>query len=86
MWSLHRKLAALCILSAALAWTQVAQADPLMATGFTVGSQPVTLTSPGFVLGPTVPAGALNLNPPAGVIAYCIDIFQTLSFGALYND
>ena len=86
MGALHRKLVALCILSAALAWTPTAQADPLMATGFTVGSQPVTLTSPGFVLGPTINTGALNLNPPAGVIAYCIDIFQTLSFGALYNN
>jgi hypothetical protein len=57
-----------------------------MATGFTVGWQSVTLTSPGFVLGPTIPAGALNLNPPAGVIGYCIDIFQTISFNTLYND
>ena len=57
-----------------------------MATGFTVGSQAVTLTSPGFVLGPTVSAGAFNLNPPAGVIAYCIDIFQTIQFGTPYND
>jgi hypothetical protein len=57
-----------------------------MATGFTVGSQSVTLTSPGFVLGPTIHAGALNLNPPAGVIGYCIDIFQTISFNTLYND
>ena len=30
-------------------------------------------------------AGALNLNPPAGVIAYCIDIFQTISLNTLYN-
>jgi hypothetical protein len=86
MWSFHRKLAALCIVSAGLAWTPAAQADPFMATGFAVGSQPVTLTSPGFVLGPTVNAGAFNLNPPAGVIAYCIDIFQTIHFGTLYWD
>jgi hypothetical protein len=86
MWSFHRKLAALCILSAGLAWTPAAQADPFMATGFTVGPQPVTLTSPGFVLGPTVNAGAFTLNPPAGVIAYCIDIFQTIHFGTLYYD
>jgi hypothetical protein len=64
----------------------VARADLLEATGFAVGSQNVTLTSPAFVLGPTVNAGAFNLNPPAGIIAYCIDIFQTLTFGTLYND
>ncbi len=86
MSSLHRKLVALCILGAGLAWTPTAQADPLMATGFTIGSQPVTLTSPNFVLGPTVNAGAFSLNPPAGVIAYCIDIFQTIHFGTLYYD
>ena len=86
MWPFHRKLLALCILSAGLVCVPVANADPLMAPGFTVGSQSVTLTSPGFVLGPTIHAGALNLNPPAGVIGYCIDIFQTISFNTLYND
>ena len=82
----HRTLLALCLLSAGLAYTPLANADPLKATGFAVGYENVTLTSPGFVLGPTVHAGAFNLNPPAGVIAYCIDIFQTLSFGSLYTD
>lgn len=82
----HRTLLALCVLSAGLAYTPLANADPLKATGFTVGYENVTLTSPGFVLGPTVHAGAFNLNPPAGVVAYCIDIFQTLSFGSLYTD
>ena len=88
MRSFGRKLFALCILSAALAWVPVAQADPLTATGFHVGSQQVTLTSQGFptVIGPTVSAGAFDLNPPAGVIAYCIDIFHTLSFGTAYTN
>ena len=86
MWPFHRKLLALCVLSAGLAYAPLAHADTLKATGYTVGSQDVTLTSPGFVLGPTVHAGALNLNPPAGVIAYCIDIFQTISIGTTYND
>jgi len=88
MWSFHRKLAATCILGAGLAWAPGAHADPLEATGFAVGSEPITFTSPGFVLGSgsTVNAGAFNLNPPAGVTAYCIDIFHTLSFGTLYSD
>jgi len=86
MLRFHRQFLALGVLSACLALTPPADADPLKATGFTVGSQNVTLTSPGFVLGPTVHAGAFDLNPPAGVIAYCIDIFQTLSFGSLYTD
>jgi len=86
MWPFHRKLLALCVLSAGLTYAPLAHADTLKATGFTIGSQDVTLTSPGFVLGPTVHAGALNLNPPVGVIAYCIDIFQTISLGATYTD
>lgn len=86
MWPFPRTLLALCVLGAGLACTPAAHADTLKATGFTVGSQNVTLTSPGFVLGPTVHAGAFNLNPPVDVIAYCIDIFQTLSFGTTYHD
>ena len=70
MRSFHRKLLALCVLSAGLAYAPLAHADTLKATGFTIGSQDVTLTSPGFVLGPTVHAGALNLNHPAGLIGY----------------
>jgi hypothetical protein len=85
MRSLHKRLLALLIVGAGLACAPAARADQLEATGFHVGSQNVTLTSPGFVLGPTVHAGALDLNPPAGVIAYCIDIFQTISLGTLYN-
>jgi hypothetical protein len=33
-----------------------------------------------------VNAGAFSLNPPAGDIAYCIDLAQTINFGTLYND
>ena len=86
MKSFHQTLLALVALSVGLAYAPVAGADPLKATGFAVGYENVTLTSPGFVLGPTVHAGAFDLNPPAGIIAYCIDIFQTLSFGSLYTD
>ena len=81
-----RFLVALAGLSAALAFSPAAHADPLEATGFVTGYQNVTLHSPNFVLGPTVHAGAFELNPPAGVEAYCIDIFQTLSFGTKYTD
>jgi len=81
----HRLFIALGLLSATLAITPAADADPLKATGFVTGYQNVTLHSPGFVLGPTVHAGAFQLNPPAGIEAYCIDIFQTLSFGTQYN-
>jgi len=86
MQALPRFFLALGLLSAAHALAPAADADPLKATGFVTGYQNVTLTSPGFVLGPTVHAGAFQLNPPAGVEAYCIDIFQTLSFGTQYND
>jgi hypothetical protein len=61
-----------------------AYAGPLKATGFVVGSQTITLTDP--VRNGNVSAGAFNLNPPAGEIAYCIDLAQTISFGVLYSD
>ena len=45
MWAFHRKLLALCILSAGLVYAPVANADPLMATGFTVGCKANRLPS-----------------------------------------
>jgi len=60
-----------------------AYAGPLKATGFVVGSETIALTDP--VRTGSVSAGAFNLNPPAGEIAYCIDLAQTISFGVLYD-
>ena len=74
------------MLSAPLIFATAARADVLKVTGFAVGSQTVSLVSPSPFVSRDVHAGAFNLNPPAGILAYCIDIFQTIGFGALYSD
>jgi hypothetical protein len=84
MHSLHLKLLAASLLGASLMFAPSAHAEPLMATGFAVGSQTITLTNP--IRNGNINAGAFSLNPPAGEIAYCIDLAQTISFGVLYND
>src|SRR5882762_10445279 len=74
-----------CLLGAGLMFAPAAYADPFMATGFYLGSaQTVSLTD--SLRNGNVPAGAFSLNPPAGDIAYCIDLAQTINFGTLYHD
>src|SRR5207245_10072298 len=84
MRSLPLKLVAACLLGAGLMFAPAAYADPFKATGFAVGSQTITLTDPHR--NGNGNAGAFSLNPPAGDIAYCIDLAQTINFGTLYND
>ncbi len=84
MQSLHSRVLAASLLGAWLMFATAANAEPLTATGFFVGSQTITLTDP--ARNGNVPAGAFSLNPPAGEIAYCIDLAQTISFGTLYTD
>lgn len=86
MRSFQCGILALCLLSAPLTFAPAARADVLKVTGFAVGSQTVRLVSPSPFVSRDVNAGAFNLNPPAGVLAYCIDLFQTISFGTLYSD
>ena len=78
-------LAAVGLLGASLMFVPATYADPFKATGFYLGSaETITLTDP--LRNGNVHAGAFSLNPPAGDIAYCIDLAQTISFGTLYND
>ncbi len=84
MWSWPFRLLVACLLGACLMFAPAAYAEPFKATGFAVGSQTITLTDP--IRNGNVSAGAFNLNPPAGEIAYCIDLAQTISFGVLYSD
>ena len=86
MRSFQCGILALCLLSAPLTFAPAARADVLKVTGFAVGSQTISLVSPSPFVSRDVNAGAFNLNPPAGVLAYCVDIFQTISFGTLYSD
>jgi hypothetical protein len=79
------RFVAACLLGAGLMFAPAAYADPFMATGFYLGSaQTVSLTD--SLRNGNVPAGAFSLNPPAGDIAYCIDLAQTINFGTLYHD
>ena len=83
---LQRGILAVCLVSAPFMFAPVASADVLKATGFAFGSETVSLVSPSPFVSRDVSAGALNLNPPVGILAYCIDLFQTISFGTLYSD
>ena len=83
---LQRGVIAVCLVSAPFMFAPVASADVLKATGFAFGSETVSLVSPSPFVSRDVSAGALNLNPPVGILAYCIDLFQTISFGTLYSD
>ena len=85
MRSFQSGMLALGLLSASLIFASPARADLLRATGFAVGSEKVSLVSPSFA-SRDLNAGVFNLNPPTGVLAYCIDIFQTITFGTLYSD
>jgi hypothetical protein len=86
MRSFQRGIIALCLLSAPLVFVPAANADLLMVTGFAVGSQVVSVVSPSPFVSRDLNAGAFSLNPPAGILAYCIDLFQTIGFGTLYSD
>lgn len=86
MKSFQCGILALCLLSVPLMFAPAARADLLKVTGFAVGSQTVSLVSPSPFVSRDMNAGAFNLNPPAGILAYCIDILQTISFGTLYSD
>ena len=85
MRSLHSGLIGACLLGVCLMFAPAAYAEPLTATGFYLGSaQTISLTDP--ARNGNVSAGAFSLNPPAGDIAYCIDLAQTISFGTPYID
>lgn len=86
MGSFQCGILALCLLSAPVVFPPAARGDVLKVTGFAVGSQTVSLVSPSPFVSRNIHAGVFNLNPPAGILAYCIDIFQTIGFGTLYSD
>ena len=86
MRSFQRGILALGLLTVPLVFAPAASADLLKATGFADGSEKVSLVSPSFA-SRDVNAGVFNLSPPSpGVLAYCIEIFQTINFGTLYSD
>ena len=64
----------------------VAQAENVSFTGFTHGSETVTatLTGPNVPVTKTISAGGFNtiLNGSASFEAYCVDLYQTITFGA----
>lgn len=78
MRSLNFRLLAVSILGASLMFAPPANAEPLHVAGFFVGSQTINLTDPDR--NGNVSAGAFILNPPAGEIAYCIDLRQFVNF------
>lgn len=67
-----------------------ARADDVTFTGFTNGSQTVSfsLTAPNVAASGTVNAGgfATILNGSPSFTTYCVDLYQTISFGTLYPE
>ena len=87
---MSRKLVSSLAALALTAFCGGAQADNVTFTGFAHGSQTVTATISGgnAAVVKTVPAGGFNtiLNGGPSFETYCVDLYQTISFGALYTD
>ncbi|MGZ8260529.1 MAG: PEP-CTERM sorting domain-containing protein [Caldimonas sp.] len=87
MRSIHATLiAAAC----ALACSGAARADDVTFTGFAHGSQTVgfSLFAPNTAASGTVNAGgfATILNGGPSFVSYCVDLYQTITFGTLYPE
>ena len=84
-----KKLAAALALVAA-AWGPAAHAADVTFSGFAHGSETVTfaVSSPNAPAGFTVSAGGFStsVNGGASFVSYCVDLYQTISFGSTYND
>ena len=68
----------------------LSQAESVKFTGFTHGSQTVTVTlaGPNTPVVKTVSAGGFStvLNGGASFESYCVDVYQTIAFGSTYTD
>jgi hypothetical protein len=68
----------------------LSHADSVKFTGFSHGSESVTVTlgGPNAPVTKTVPAGgfATILNGGPSFETYCIDVYQTIAFGSTYTD
>ena len=76
--------------AAVLAVTMHAQADTGMFPGFANGSQSVnfSLTAPNAVVSGSASAGGFLMSYNGGLSfeAYCVDVYQHISFGETYTD
>ncbi len=84
---MHKIIVPLLALAASLAAATSARADSVSFSGFAHGSQSVivTLSAPNVARGPvTVNAGgfATVLNGGPSFETYCVDLYQTIAFGA----
>jgi PEP-CTERM motif-containing protein len=77
-------------LASAFALSSPARADNVTFTGFAHGSESVnfTLSSPNVVKTGSVNAGgfATVLNGGPSFVSYCVDVYQTITFGTPYTD
>lgn len=68
----------------------LAQADNVSFSGFSHGSQTVTVTlsGPNAAVSKAVSAGGFNtvLNGGPSFESYCVDLYQTIAFGTPYSD
>lgn len=88
---MSRKFASSLVALAMISFCGVSQADSVTFSGYSHGSQSVTatLTAPNNApLVRTVNAGGFNtsLNGGPSFEAYCVDLYQNISFGPTYTD
>jgi hypothetical protein len=83
---MSKKLVSSLVAVAITSFCGMAQADDVSFTGFSHGSQTVTatLSGPNPAVAKTVSAGGFNtiLNGGPSFESYCVDLYQTISFGA----
>jgi PEP-CTERM motif len=89
--SMSKKFLSSLVAVAITSFCGLAQADDVNFTGFTHGSQTVTatLSGPNVAVSKAVSAGGFTtvLNGGPSFESYCVDLYQTISFGAPpYND
>lgn len=77
-------------LASAFALSSPARADNVTFTGFAHGSETVnfTLSAPNAVKSGFVNAGGFStvLNGGPSFVSYCVDLYQTITFGTLYPE
>ena len=84
---MSKKLVSSVVALAITSFCGLAQADPVTFTGFTHGSLTVTASITGHAP-KTVSAGGFTTiwNGPPSFESYCVDLFQTISFGTTYPE
>lgn len=80
---MHRSIAASVAAACLVLAASHAHADTVRLSGFTYGSEPLTVTGPNYTGSAGQFSGTLN---GASFVTFCTDLYQTVSFGTTYTD